>query len=92
LHIAARIMVQSSCYSTQKWFDTMKAQIAQIQREMGIQAGVFIGSGNVAKVMGQAAKETKADLVVVGARSLAGRFGDVGYGIIRESPVPVVSI
>jgi len=72
--------------------NSAKAQIAQIQREMGIQAGVFIGSGNVAKVMGQAAKETKADLVVVGARSLAGRFGDVGYGIIRESPVPVVSI
>jgi nucleotide-binding universal stress UspA family protein len=69
-----------------------KAQIAQIQQEMGIHAGVFIGSGNVAKVMGQAAKETKADLIVVGSRSLAGRFGDIGYGIIRESPVPVVSI
>lgn len=33
-----------------------------------------------------------ADLIVVGSRSLAVRFGDVGYGIIRESPVPVVSI
>ncbi len=72
--------------------NSAKSQMAQIQQEMGIQAGVFIGSGNVAKVMGQAAKETKADLVVVGARSLAGRFGDIGYAIIRESPVPVVSI
>jgi nucleotide-binding universal stress UspA family protein len=72
--------------------NSAKAQIAQIQREMRIQAGVFIGSGDVAKVMGQAAKETKADLIVVGSRSLAGRFGDSAYGIIRESPVPVVSI
>ncbi len=59
---------------------------------MGIPATAFVGSGNVAKVMGQAAKETKADLIVVGSRSIAGRFGDTAYGIIRESPVPVVSI
>jgi nucleotide-binding universal stress UspA family protein len=72
--------------------NSAKAQMAHIQQEMGIQAGVFIGSGNVAKVVGQAAKETKADVIVVGARSLAGRFGDIGYAIIRESPVPVVSI
>ncbi len=72
--------------------NSAKAQITQIQKEMGIQAGAFVGSGNVAKVMAHAAKETKADLIVVGARSLAGRFGDIGYGIIRESPVPVVSI
>lgn len=72
--------------------NSAKAQMAQIVQEMGIHAGVFIGSGNVAKVMGQAAKESKADLIVVGSRSLAGRFGDMGYAIIRESPVPVVSI
>ena len=72
--------------------NSAKAQMAQIMQEMDIHAGVFIGSGNVAKVMGQAAKETKADLIVVGSRSLAGRFGDMGYAIIRESPVPVVSI
>lgn len=72
--------------------NSAKAQIAHIQKEMGIQAGAFVGSGDVAKVVAQAAKETKADLIVVGSRSLAGRFGDIGYGIVRESPVPVVSI
>jgi nucleotide-binding universal stress UspA family protein len=72
--------------------NSAKAQLAQIQQEMDVHAGMFIGSGDVAKVMGQAATETKADLIVVGTRSLAGRFGDIGYGIIRESPVPVVSI
>lgn len=72
--------------------NSAKTQMAKIQQEMGIQTGVFIGSGDVAKVLGEAAKETQADLIVMGARSLAGRFGDVGYAIIRESPVPVVSI
>ena len=72
--------------------DSATAQMAKIQNELGIQAEVFIGSGDVAKVMSQAAKETKADLVVAGSRSTGGRFGDTAYGIIRESPVPVVSI
>lgn len=72
--------------------NSAKAQLNKIKQEMGIPATAFVGSGNVAKVMGQAAKETKADLIVVGSRSIAGRFGDTAYGIIRESPVPVVSI
>ena len=72
--------------------NSAKAQMTQIQQKMGIHTEVFVGSGDVAKVMGQAAKETKADLIVAGSRSMAGRFGDTAYGIIRESPVPVVSI
>jgi nucleotide-binding universal stress UspA family protein len=72
--------------------NSAKAQMAKIQQELGIQAAVFIGSGDVAKVVSQAAKETKADLIVAGCRSIGGRFGDTAYGIIRESSVPVVSI
>ena len=72
--------------------NSAKAQLAKIQQELGINAGVFVGSGDVAKVMGDAAKETKADLIVTGSGSAAGRFGDTAYAIIRESPVPVVSV
>jgi len=64
----------------------------KIQQDLGIKAEVFIGSGDVAKVMSQAAKETKADVVVAGSRSLGGRVGSTAYGIIRESPVPVLSV
>ncbi len=67
-------------------------QMAKIQREVGTNAEVFIGSGDVPKVMAQAAKETTADLLVVGCRSLARRFGNTAYGIIRESRIPVFSI
>jgi nucleotide-binding universal stress UspA family protein len=64
--------------------------MARIQEELGTRAEVFIGSGDAPKVMRQAAEETKADLMVVG--SLGGRFGTTAYGIIRESPIPVLSV
>jgi len=67
-------------------------QMAKIQEELGTKAEVFIGCGDVPKVMSQAAEETKADLLVVGCRSLDHRFGNTAYGIIRESHVPVLSI
>lgn len=67
-------------------------QMAKIQEEVGTKAEVFIGSGDVPKVMSEAAKEFKADLLVVGCRSLDRRFGNTAYGIIRESHVPVLSV
>ena len=45
--------------------------IAELQQEMGIKADVFIGSGDVPKVLSQAAKQTKADLLVTGATPMA---------------------
>jgi nucleotide-binding universal stress UspA family protein len=69
-----------------------KKKMDKIQQELGITAAVFIGSGDVPKVVRQAAKETNADLMVVGSRSLGGRVGNTAYGIIRESPIPVLSV
>ena len=67
-------------------------QIARIQQEVGTEAEVFIGSGDVPNVMREAAKESRADVLVVGSRSIGGRFGTTAYGIIRESPIPVLSV
>jgi nucleotide-binding universal stress UspA family protein len=64
----------------------------KIQQDIGMKTAVFIGSGDVPKAMSQAAKETKADVIVAGSRSRAGRMGSTGYGIIRESPVPVLNV
>ena len=64
----------------------------RIQRELGVEAAVFIGCGNVARVITQAAKDTKADLVIVGCRSIRGRLGTTAYGIIRESSIPVLTV
>ena len=67
-------------------------QMATIQQELGTKEEVFIGSGEAPKVMSQAAKEVKADLLVVGCRSHSGRLGHTAYGIISESHVPVLSV
>ena len=76
----------------QELVNSAAKQMAKIQEELGTKATVFIGSGDVPKVISHAAKETKADLLIVGCRSHGGRLGTVAYGIIRESPIPVLSI
>ncbi len=72
--------------------DGSMRQMAKLQQELGTKAEVFIGCGDVPKVISQAAKETNADLLVVGSRSLDQRFGNTGYGIVRESHLPVFSV
>jgi nucleotide-binding universal stress UspA family protein len=67
-------------------------RMAKLQQETGITAATFIGSGDVAKVLNQAVKETEADLLVVGCRHPGGRLGSNAYAIIRESHVPVLSV
>jgi nucleotide-binding universal stress UspA family protein len=51
-----------------------------------------VSSGDVPKAMSQVAKEIKADVIIIGTRSRGGRMGSTGYGIIRESPVPVLNV
>jgi len=72
--------------------DGAMRQMAKLQQELGTKAEVFIGCGDAPKVINQAAKEAKADLLLVGCRSLDRRFGNTAYGIIRESHVPVCSV
>ena len=48
--------------------------------------------GEVSKLLRLAAETTKADLLVVGRCSAQGGLRTSGYAIIRESPVPVLSV
>jgi len=66
-------------------------QIANLQQETGTKAEVFIGSGDVPKLLSHAAEETSADVLIIG-RPSSGRLRATGYGIIRESYVPVLSV
>jgi len=69
-------------------------EIAQLQRDVGTHAEVIIDSGNVPKLLNRAAEQTKADVLIVGripGRSHLGDNGE-GYGIIRESRIPVLSL
>ncbi len=69
-------------------------EIAQLQSDVGTKAEVIIDSGNVPELLNRAAERTKADVLILGhipGRSHLGDNGE-GYGIIRESRIPVLSI
>ena len=69
-------------------------EIAKLQQDLGIKAEVIIDSGNVPDLLNRAAEQTKADVLVIGhipGRSHLGDNGN-GYGIIRESKIPVLSV
>jgi nucleotide-binding universal stress UspA family protein len=67
-------------------------RIAKLQQNMGIKADVFIGSGDPPKVLCEAAKQTKADLLVTGCYPYGGRLRTHGYAIICAVPIPVLSV
>ncbi len=69
-------------------------EIAKLQQELGTTAEVIIDSGNVPELLNRAAERTKTDVLVIGhipGRSHLGDNGN-GYGIIRASRVPVLSV
>jgi len=66
-------------------------QLSNLQQEVGAKAEVFVGSGDVPKQLSQVAKQTDADVLMIG-RPPSGRLRATGYGIIRESYIPVLSV
>ena len=68
-------------------------EIATLQQEVGTHAEVIIDSGNVPKLLKRAAEQTKADVLVIGHIPVRSHLGDngEGYGIIRQSQIPVLS-
>jgi nucleotide-binding universal stress UspA family protein len=69
-------------------------EIAKLQQEVGTKAEVIIDSGNVPELLNRAAERTKSDVLVIGhipGRSHLGDNGN-GYGIIRQSIIPVLSV
>jgi len=69
-------------------------EIAKLQRDVGIKAAITIDSGDVHKLLNRAAKETNADLLVIGHMPSGGHLGanGSGYAIIRESHIPGLSV
>jgi nucleotide-binding universal stress UspA family protein len=69
-------------------------EIAKLQQAVGTQAEVVIDSGNVPELLNRAAEQTKADVLVIGHIPGYSHLGDngEGYGIIRASHIPVLSV
>ena len=67
-------------------------KMAEFRQDMGITADVWIGSGDVPMVLGEAVKQTKADLLITGCRPYGRHLRTHGYAIICAVPVPVLSM
>jgi nucleotide-binding universal stress UspA family protein len=83
-------------YVDQKWKEELVSnasqQMAKLQKETGVKADIFIGSGDVPKVLSQAVQQTKADLLVNGCYPYSGHMRTHGFGIICAVPIPVLSV
>ena len=69
-------------------------EIARLQHDVGTNVEVVIESGNVPLMLNRAAQQTRADVLVVGHTAGRSHLGDngEGYGIIRDSCIPVLSV
>ncbi|MGD0906776.1 MAG: universal stress protein [Candidatus Acidiferrales bacterium] len=76
---------------TEALVSSANRQLASLQQEVGTKAEVFIGSGDVPKMLSQATMQTNADVLIIG-RPSGGRLRASGYGTIRESYIPVLSV
>jgi nucleotide-binding universal stress UspA family protein len=83
-------------YVDQKWKEELVSnasqQMAKLQKETGVKADIFIGSGDVPKVLSQAVQQTKADLLVNGCYPYGGHLRTHGFDIICAVPIPVLSV
>ena len=96
-HVTASVETLGSGrnYANPKWKEELVSDasqhLAELQQDLGMKADVFIGSGDLPKVLSQAAKQTKADLLVAGATPMAD-LRIHGYAIICAVPIPVLSV
>jgi nucleotide-binding universal stress UspA family protein len=97
-HVTASVEIwgPGGNYATPRWqqelLDDAAQQLARLQKNTGVKANVFIGSGDVPKVLSQAVKQTKADLLVTECYPYGGNLRIHGYAIICAVPIPVLNV
>jgi nucleotide-binding universal stress UspA family protein len=83
-------------YISPKWRKELVSDASQhlieLREDLGIKADLFVGSGDVPKILSQAAKQTKADLLVSECYPYGGNLRIHGYAIICAVPIPVLSV
>jgi nucleotide-binding universal stress UspA family protein len=97
-HVTASVelMGPGGRYVDRKWkrelVSDASQRIAKLQQEAGANAEIFIGSGDVPRVLSQAARQAKADLLVIPCYPYGGNLRMNGYAIICAMPIPVLSV
>ncbi|MFZ0136900.1 MAG: universal stress protein [Candidatus Sulfotelmatobacter sp.] len=83
-------------YVNPKWRKELVSDASQhlieLREDLGVKADLFVGSGHVPKILSQAAKQTKADLLVFECYPYGGNLRIHGYAIIYAVPIPVLSV
>jgi nucleotide-binding universal stress UspA family protein len=75
--------------------DTATAAVESMLKSAGVQARSRVVVGEIVGRAAEAAREAKADLVIVGRGALGEAFGRMrthAFGIIEQSPCPVLSV
>jgi nucleotide-binding universal stress UspA family protein len=73
----------------------VRSKLEHLLKSTGARAGIRVEHGLPARMVARAAKDTGADLLVIGRRAVpgaSGRLEATAYAIIRQSPCPVVSV
>src|ERR1700683_394099 len=97
-HVTASVELwgPGGTYVNHKWKKELVSDasqhLAELRRDMGINADVFVGSGDVPEILSQAVKQTKADLLVTECYPYGGNLRIHGYTIICAVPIPVLSV
>jgi len=97
LHVVPRLDSPGEGYYADEWrrrlLDGAGEAIATVQQSAGIHVEALVESGDVSKAVRTAAGRLNADLVVIGRGAADNaRLRTHTFGIIRESPCPVVSV
>lgn len=99
IHVMPTIDGMSGEYFVPNWREQFAEEatgrIDDLKRLAGIDAPVVMEAGDVTGSVCDLARKASADLLVIGRGSSAGVFGRIrahSYGIIRQSPCPVISV
>jgi len=76
----------------QRLVDDASRRLTELKKNLGINADLLIGSGDVPQVLAQIANKTKADLLVLDCYPYSGNLRIHGYAIICTVSIPVVSV
>lgn len=98
VHVEPRLQSPGEEYYSKEYHERLVAEanvkMGKLQARTGTRAHAVLRTGNVAHAVSKAAEDLDADLLVIGRRSdpASEGLGLNTYGIIRESPCPVVSV
>jgi len=72
-----------------------RRRLHELLRTVGFEADIHLAIGPVKQALVEAVQRTGADALIIGRtprKGVSGRMRDLTYGVIRDSPVPVLSV